>query len=608
MAKGKNDRRNGNNAGYNGYARNQTKEQAREQAIGTYEGVANRSFSNLGPYNDNIKRLWRQIILHKMYFFSLGMPFNMTGQHFAPLYYTMGFLGGMSWGYWTSIALLQYYLDPRWLSYSSSPDFEDGDVCNTNTLHRRLDTRASSVSHGSVTGMMGVLLPNGLNSFRVSFKKLRNRLGEDVNKNTALKEALSLLERLATEKLQQLLSDPKKNIYSKLSALTSDYLNYGTCVALLEKVGDKVRTDYQFTHIPFAQAALANTASDPHQKGLWVEPKPLFSLAMEEGYHCVDAGTGMAFKNHMYITGDLIGKNPKEFYELSSTTAYYTAYDNFTPEEPRRICGYRDTSPLLVARVSDQGQIYGMGCGIKSMGSIIYLNLFSNCSKLAAMSSYYPASIVSANSTLESNNITHGNSISTNNTSPLVLLPGRMYKVTLNEGVAAPQGPAVEKLSNAPEQMAVFEQASINCLNEIQSAYFMTFLANIEGDKREVTATEVRERSTLAVQQFKGLLEIWYNNILYQVVNAFAEIACDSLYRDYGDTINLISEASGGRFFPEKDFAVELMNFEKKQYQQERVGNLATYAEILRNLGLQPTQEEMEKMQNEFRDILGWGL
>jgi len=577
----------------------------RNSALNTYSAVAGKSFSNLGPYHDTIKRLWSQIILYKMRFFSLGMPFNMANQQMAPLYYTLGYLGGMNWGYWTSIALLQYYLDPRWLSYGSSPNFDDGDVCDSKVLHHRLDTRASSVSHGAVTGMMGVLLPSGLNSFRVTFKKLRNRLGDKINNNPAVKEALSTLERIATERLHEQLNDPKKNIYSKLSALTSDYLNYGTCIALLEKVDKK---GYQLTHIPFAQAALANTASDHHQKGLWIEPKPLFSLALEEGMHCHDAGTGMGFKNHMYVTGDLIGKNPGDFYELSSTTAYYSAYDNFTPEEPRKIVGFNGNSPLMVARVNDQGQIYGVGCGIKSMGSIIYLNMFSNCSKLAAMSSYYPASLVSASAILESNNVTHGNSISSNNTSPLVLLPGRMYKITLEEGVAAPQGSAIEKLTNAPEQMAVFEQASLNCLTEIQSAYYMTFLSRMEGDQRDVTATEVKEIRDLSIQQFKGLLEIWYNNILFQVANSFAETACADLYNLAPDAINILREAVEGSFDPEKDFSTELLNFEKKQYQQERVSNLATYAEILRNLQLQPTPEELEKMQNEFREILGWGL
>jgi hypothetical protein len=568
-----------------------------KKAKDVYSKYSNQMFGEL----TRPKQTWKDIIYRKMIQFSTGLGFNFSNQMINnwELMYTMGYLGGISWGYWTTIALLQYYLDPRWIAYPTTPGFGRFDDYDEGILHRRIDGDAASLASTAATGLMGVLMPDGLRSFKMSFDKTRRVLRHD--KSEIQLEQLSYLEIIANELLRERLTSSDAKYYSKLNSMMCDYLDYGTCSALLEPCASADHFD--LTYIPFAESGLASTNYDVIQIGSWIQPLPLVNAYAN---HMSDTGgTMQGFINHLYVPGDQIeGCNANRYYELTQFTKNVAAMD-LAPHSIREIGMHDNHSPLLVARTNDKGQMYGIGPGLKALNSVVLANLYTNCSKLAAMGSFFPATLSSLDIKLIQNNRTTGNKMSDQYSEAMSAMPGSKSIICANPGVEKSGAPPVTIISKPPEQMAVFQEAATKCLDSISSTYLVTLLDRLAtiGQKRDVTAEEVIKQDNRDSQRFKATIEPFYCSILHPLVKAVASGVISDLYKYYGNEIAQIREKDN-QFLLMHNCNIDLFNYEQKQNSSERMKAALEYSEVMKGLGRPIPEKVLELIDKLALDML----
>jgi hypothetical protein len=566
-----------------------------KKALKLYDTYTSQMFGEL----DRPKKLWKEIIYRKMIQFSTGLNYNFNNATFNnfELLYSFGYLGGISWGYWTTIALLQYYLDPRWVSYPSVPNFGREDFYDNGSLHRRIDGESSSLSHTAATGLMGVLLPNGLSSFKMSFKKTRRYLSYAGTSEDVL-GTLEYIEIIANEMLRDRLNDVTKKYYSKVTALLSDYLDYGTCMAIMEPCEDH----FDLTYIPFVQAGLASTDYDLTQIGSWIQPLPLVNMYANNLENT--GGVLNGFMSHFFIPGDQIGDKKEKYFELTQIGKYSTNL-NLEPHLIREIPRYKHYSPLLVARLADKGQMYGVGLGLRALNNIVLANYYSNCSKLAAMSSFYPAGIFSQDAEVRQNNRSSGNLVDSDYTDIISAMPGSKITVGANPGVTPTGMPPYTVISKPPEQMSVFSEAASKCLESIASTYMATLLDRLAtiGQKRDITAEEIIRQDNRDSQRFKAVIEPFYCGILQTLVEATASSVVVELINEHGDLLSLVRE-SDNQFLLKNDFAIDLHNYENKQISGERMNAAMQYTQMMQNMGLQPDPKVLGIINNLAKDTM----
>jgi hypothetical protein len=560
-----------------------------------------------------IKRMWEGILRRKMFFFGTTLRYNFgmsQGSEMTMINYNMlcgmGYLGGISWNYWTSLALLQYYIDPIWIGCGYAPNYGTRDFYRKGELHRRIDGDCANIARKSANGLVALMLPAGFSSFKLKFEKTRNVLKRKKSKPDTYDD-LFYLELKANEMLIEKLNDETKDFYSKISALMFDYMSYGTAIGLLEMLDAR---NCDLTHIPFLQAGLATTRYEPTQIGLWSQPKPLMAMEIAHDVDCsgVDSNNIInGFINHFYVSGDMIGKSKDSFFELKQSTKNNTMTWNFVPEEIREIKRYKNGCPLLVARINDHGQEYGLGAGLISLPTIKLANYFKNCAKYAAMGVFFPAAAFSADAIVRQGSATSGNPISQDYTEELCTMPGEKIYISSNIDVAQTGQPPMTNLSR-PEQMELFEMAAMRCFDSIKDSFLITMIDRLTESKeksRDPTATEVEAHMNSDPHRFRAEITPFYNKVVYPLVCAIADSVMAELFDEYGEEIAAMREIDP-KFLGKHSYEISIYNFEKKQKETERMQNMLTYSQIKAqsNPPEPMSQTIREKIDSSFEEMI----
>lgn len=538
-------------------------------------------------YLDIAVPLWSATNFRKMVMFATGVPFEnfLFGQNGRV---HLGYSGMPSYGYWTLLALLQYYLDPRWLWWSSAPSFSGAGLLQTNSFFGRIDTSASTVASSAAANILSTILPNGFSSVMYKFPENMFDLLPNVGDNPRAKNTLKILQRYLTEDLRCMLSLPSLGLFSSLLTCMSDYLNYGTAVASFN--GGKL------THMPFLNVSLGSTEFDEIQTGCWMQPVPLITLAENGLLDPKQANLLNWFYNHQYLPGRLFGE--KGVVELTG----YSEVVKMSDFKPTKI---EKCDPLLVARLNAQGEVYGVGCGMRAISSIILLNLYTKCSVLASAGAFVPATIQDASSQIDNALSANQSEGSPSTFTPISAMPGMANVVTSQNQMAPRSTKGIDVISVPLNQAEAFKVGAAECLEEIRNAYFTSF-GFFSEDKNQMSATEINARMSLTAKNYRGVTGSFFSNMIYPVLTYYADLVIKKGYTKYHWMIEEI-RAVYPDFDIKMDGKVEVIDFERKSNQAERSQAIKDYAETAAVFQPQQTEEEAlirERILTELHSLL----
>ena len=104
-------------------------------------------------------------------------------------------------------------------------------------------------------------------------------------------------------------------------------------------------------------------------------------------------------------------------------------------------------------------------------------------------------------------------------------------------------------------------------------------LTEDKSKSRDPTATEIQAHMQADPHRFRAEIMPFYNQVVYPLVCAVADSVMAELFDTYGDEISAIRE-NDPEFLLKNSYEITIYNFEKKQKETERMGNMLTYAQI----------------------------
>lgn len=543
--------------------------------------------------------------------FNGGLNVAVNGSLPNDFYYNLGYFGGMDNTLWTTAALLKYYIDPQYINspvnlHSVSDKalgVKDPMNFNNGILTRRVDNNAGVIANGACNSLMGVLFPEGFDSFSIRFDKVRKHI--DANDQTT-PFILKKIEQDSTDELRKILVSTKYSLHSKISSMLFDYINYGTAIAIWQ--------NNKLSHVPFMQSAIASNGDNDEQMICWTRPISLLDLENDDKKDLLPH-----YETYIYLPSKMVNKTGSSYYCAKSNvvTSYNSPFTIKSLYEIGRLPISNDigtTNPIMIARMNhDSSKIYGIGCGLKALAEIYLMNYYSNLLKLTTMCSIYVPIVVPDNLSVEMVNNPVYNSVSGNSAAePIAALPGARIAVAVNTEVAQ-AGQKFEVIK--PDDSRIAEQLTI-CQQNVEKAYFMELIAMLRGqaltaDRRQnspMTATQAQLISNLTVTELRGLIGNFYDQIVNPIVHIYASMAMTNIVKVFGEELEVLRKAVEGKvsFNPATDFNLNYYSYSRSVKAKERSEMSMNYAAMLRNLGVElaPDSSEMELMKRNYLEAM----
>lgn len=531
------------------------------------------------------EKIKTELISRKNDFFELNITFSRPTRTSNLAIYNLGFFEN-NFNYWNAVSLLNYYLNPKWLyNREMCPKFSDYDNLGNNILHLRTDTTASSIVKNTTILFVKNLMPKGFYSFKINFDKVEKILqlktseGQPVYEDSII--SIRKIEDICTFLLHEELNREENKLKSKIKYLAQDYLNFGTCIAI-------VNSENKVTHVPFTQAALGNTEDDDLQELLWLKPVTHKRDSMPYTfYHTFYIPEKKGYRK---ITYDSYGKYNKEINKVDKE--YQGVEVTYTTSEE-----------VLVARMNDYGDIYGFGSGLNALAPIVQINFYSNCKNLAAIGQFYPATMISEDAKIHK----LGRELYKHHQDRVVQMdkmPGTTLVVGRDELVVQSGVAPLSNLSTPANDIEVFKSQIYDCSMQIEKAYTAVITSGPDYDRtRGLTATQVNKTEREASVMYTGMSDTFYTNILYPIVKRFASKILENINSIAADDVAKVQEGYPN-FNPTKDFKIEIYDVEKKAHQKEQVEDLTILAQTMANLGVQPNENSVKKLSNKLEELV----
>lgn len=516
----------------------------------------------------NAGNIFNKIINYKKSHFSNSQRYDLP----PTISYSVGLY---PWG--NLIDLAAYYLDPRFIFCGYNPSNSYGSY-DRPELHIRTDTKASTIASNSCTAFSGMLLPKGVETFKIKWNKAHNVLRTTDSVQTL--DKLQDLEMVTNNSLWGKLRDNDLQLALVLNCLVKDYLNYGTAVAM--KIGEK------WKYIPFLQSAIGQVNGK-------------LAIALTENIVSFEESIGQdKYKHTLYI------------YEESKYKKYVCqtmAADPAGTEFVEDLTVDLSQAEIVVARMEDNGHLYGIGCGMQVLSSMIDANMYNNCLRLNAQSVYYPAVALgldfqtvnirnSCNKYLSNQN--ENKDIPAN----ITMLPGTSIAITREIDINQTGQAPITILSQPGQNFEMFNVMHQKCVQEIEDKYFMSFISKLTGldDKGGPTsATEVRAILQAASQQFKGVVEPFYFAIVYPIVKSYLENIVAALPIVYQELVANIRTV-----YPEfdlKEYEIDTINIVKQHNEEQRLENFKMFLQTVMALQIQDP-DMAKKIKERLNDLL----
>ena len=478
------------------------------------------------------------------------------------------------WG--NLIDITAYYLDPRFIFCGYNP-YRNYGAYDRPEMHIRTDTKASNIASNSCTAFSGMLLPKGVETFKVRWNKAHNILRTTDSAQTM--DKLQDLELIANNTLWEKLREPELKLTLILNCMVKDYLNYGTAVA--------IKQENNWQHIPFLQSAIGVINGQ-------------LAVAYTENMVSFEQGIGQnQYKHRLYV------------YDGTKYVKYSCVSVNILPQgEEFKEDAKIDLGKMqvVVARMEENNQLYGIGCGMQVLSSMIDANMYNNCLRLNAQSVYYPA--VALGLDFQTVNVQNSctkymSNQNENKDIPaqITMLPGTSIAITREIDITQTGQAPITILSNPGQNFEMFNVMHQKCVQEIEDKYFMSFIGKLTGLEGggPTSATEVRAILQAASQQFKGVVEPFYFAVVYPMVKSYLENIVVALPITYQEIVANIRAVYPD--FDIKDYEIETINIVKQHNEEQRLENFKMFLQTIMQLQIQDP-DIAKKIKERLNDLL----
>lgn len=486
--------------------------------------------------------------------------------------------GIYQWG--NLIDLINYYLDPRFILTRNNYDFSQYD---DKELHIRTDTNGTKISNNSCTAFIGMLLPEDIRSFKIKWEDDALQLEQNEKLDTL--DTLKQLERKVNSKLWNKLQSPELKFIMTINHLVRDYLNYGTSTAIYK--------NKKWDYIPFIRNAIGR-----------INDKT--TIAFYDHFHDFTAleGAKEKYTHNLYIQ-DKEGKY----------TLYYTTNDSIDmPDESINLQSKPvNDFDIVVSKMDDVGELYGSGCGLQVLNSIIDANMYNNCLRLNAISVYHPATVIALDYTIDKiiNSYTgrrlfdsDDEFLSGDNLIKINTLPGMTYSLKREQDITPTNQQPLTVLSQPQQAFEMFKAMKQESVTEIEDKYFLSVTNKLGGMDSGPAKTndEIQLIAQMAYQQFKGVVEPFYITTVHPMVKSYCKDLIKEVPIEFKEDVAKIQAVLPA--FKVDNFILEASNLLTARTQAQDDAQFNAWISLLGSIDGAMDQSVLDKIKRKSLDYI----